>query len=331
MFNLVNQLIVVVVVSHSPMQPVAHPNKYIFSRINGAAMETGDDEHHLHHHHQLVQPQLKRLSHEDIHMDSGYASYNLTGTSCSTNLSGSSPLLQSSASSTSSSVRKLLDLEPISEHRELHFLPPPLNETPTTRSIRQINEFHITTPVQNFAQLETTPTKGNYFFRSAQSPRGKGHAGRTGDRTVAMAIDTAAIGITAIHRQQVTPQKHGSASQLSFVKHVSFSDKLKSTRRSPNSHMPIAEDDLENDENCFDGSQMNASIGFSPINKSVGILHESPRRPGTSTPKRMIDRVSTKTVAKCQFTTSSPRGNILASLIPLVIIHCSFRFSVTFC
>lgn len=279
-------------------------------------MESGELANSNAHHgddHPLGLSHHKRISNEtDIHMDSGYTSLysdNLTGTSsASTSLSGSSPWLPSSAlsaSSSSSSARKVFDLEPILEVNQLEFLSPPLHETPTTRSIRQISDFHITTPVQHSAQVETTPTKSNYFSRIQPSPREKYH-GRLNDG------DNMGGAVSTMHRSQLTPQKRGRSDDLPYIKVVSFSDKLNTTHSYASGNMSFSEHNAtENDENSFDSGRMNTSVAFSPINKSASILQESPRRTiGTSTPKRLISRPSTKTIAKCQFLTSSPKGRV---------------------
>lgn len=277
-------------------------------------MDTGEISHSHHQHNDGQQSQqqsflamqFKRRSSNEIdsmhssgHMDSGYTSalsYNLTGTSTST----FSPSLQSS-----SSVRRQYELGTIEEGREQHYPKATTFETPTTRSAREIDNFHISTPpVQQFrAQNETTPTKAytNPFQCSLASPHTKrnGDALMTTQAHVKNIIPTSAL--VAANRTQKTPQK----------RNVSFSDKLNSVRSysSSGSMLQIEEEPMENDENSFDGNQMNASIPISPINKSnVGILTESPRHViDTSTPKRPINRPSTKTIAKCQRITSSPK------------------------
>lgn len=288
-------------------------------------METGDvvqfnDEMMLGRHN-------KQFSNDsvDVHLDSGYTSgYNTTGGS--TNLSGASSFLQTTAATNNDSAgRRFFDLEPITEGHESMFPAPPLtsgtissaassasftplgplNETPTTRSIRQISAFHITTPpihqnnVNKLANLnETTPTKKLNYFRG-------GHV-RQSPRTNVAASSAMA--------HSKTPQKISTkAIGHEFVKHVSFSDKLSALKSfSSSDSMSFTDDvgaeDLENNENSMSGTPLgNISIGFSPINKSMSILHDSPRR-YISTPKRIFKRSSTQTVAKCEYTNRSPIG-----------------------
>lgn len=230
----------------------------------------------------------KLINESDVHLDSGYTSYNITG---STNSSGSSPFLTSNPPS----VRKQFDLEPISENHEATFLAPSpqLNETPTTKSIRQISAFHITTPIHNVAHQETTPTKSNFWSADYTSPRPK--------------VRTSAAKYGSPLR--LTPNKR-SARGLSITKHVSFSDKLQTEN--------------EEKENSYAGADV--SIGFSPIanhNNSIAMSQESPRRIlESSTPLHNIyKRPKVQTVAKCQFTENSPRSKL----------HAHFFFLLFFC
>lgn len=291
-------------------------------------METGDVVHF--NDEMMLGKHNKQFSNDsvDAHLDSGYTSgYNTTGGS--TNLSGASSFLQTTtATSNDSAGRRFFDLEPITEGHESMFPAPPLasatissaafsaslsaftqlgplNETPTTRSIRQISAFHITTPpihqnnVNKLANLnETTPTKKLNYFRSGQV--------RKSPRT------NATTSLAMPHAK--TPQRKSSkVIGHELVKHVSFSDKLKGLKSFCSSgSMSFTDDvgaeDLENIENSMSGTPLgNISIGFSPINKSMSILHDSPRR-YISTPKRIFKRSSTQTIAKCEYTNRSPIG-----------------------
>lgn len=101
----------------------------------------------------------------DYSADSGY----LTNSSINHTGASSSRLCNLS----SASFKRSVDLAPINELQEFNCSEASQscasNETPTTKSIRQLNAFHINTPPLN--RSETTPTKGNYFAQAIRSDR----------------------------------------------------------------------------------------------------------------------------------------------------------------
>lgn len=113
--------------------------------------------------HQSAFDGLKKLGDaKDYSADSGY----ITNMSMSNSAASSSRI----GNLTGSSFKRSLDLAPISELHEFGHtdaVPPSQAaatfgaiETPTTKSIRQLSAFHISTPPPN--RSETTPTKSNY-------------------------------------------------------------------------------------------------------------------------------------------------------------------------
>lgn len=257
----------------------------------------------------------KFINESDVGFDSGYAStssstYNVTA---SNNVSSESPVIGSV--SHSSIPRKSLDLETIAENYESTFMensPAPLNETPTTRSIRQISAFHITTPQNNRNVLETTPTKSNYFYNT----RSANKSGQKKSRSIGSANRSP--------MQQILPtsQKKGNRFNLSFK------EKLKSTDNLENEYLDMFEESADI-ENSFSISMVDPANELSPIghhNRSAATTPRSKQRVSlqrhpsgieSSTPKHgPIKRSNPQTVAKSHFI-SSALGGILIFLMTL--------------
>lgn len=218
----------------------------------------------------------------DVHLDSGYAS----SVSISYNQSMASivhsPLISTSAVQSS---KRSIDLEPIAEHFE-QSVSPSVVETPTTRSMRQLSEFHIQTPENARRTIETTPTKSSYRFNDLCGGRNS------------------------------TPKKNRTILSSPYqTRHQKLmtADKLKPIRDS--------DSDMENRENSVEMSGMNQSFGFSPItynnrdhasSAAATITSDSAlkrtalqRHPSgieSSTPvSRTFKRTNTQTVAKSHF------------------------------
>lgn len=246
----------------------------------------GDDS--VIHHPMNNQKKLINDSSIDVHFDSGYASaasisYNQTDASASTSMKKS--------------------LEPIAENCELTFNDASgasIIETPTTKSIRQLNEFHIQTPQNDKRMMETTPTKANYFSRALRS----GQKSSTKENRN-----------SAISPYKGTPNKrNGSGASYSSM-HLSFTEKM----RSGDMLKPFSFHDSvsENVENSFEMSANEPSIDYSPItnhNKSATstvttmldnnrrTLQRHPSGIESSTPiSRSFKRTHTQTIAKTHF------------------------------
>lgn len=174
----------------------------------------------------------------DGNLDSGYASnFSISQNHITTNSSKLANITNSPRRSSSASFKKSIDLQTINENYELQSS---LNatETPTTRSIRQLSEFHIQTP-QNAKNIsETTPTKSNYFNVPNSGPR----SGRKKNRS----------------RLQWSPYQNSPTKRKSDPMTI----KSPSNRCTLNSEFDLNdENDAENLESIYD-----RSIGFSPIN-----------------------------------------------------------------
>lgn len=242
----------------------------------------------------------KLINESDIGLDSGYAStstsaYNITETN---NVSAGSPEVPSLTQT--SIPRKSIDLETIAENDELSFVQtsPSVNETPTTRSIRQINAFHITTP-QN-TKNETTPTKSCFYTTrsvhksSHKKSRSIGGANRS-----------------PMHQLLTASQKKSRGLSMTFK------DKLKSTDNLENELF----EETENNENNFSISMddpaispishHNRSASTTPRSKQRVSLQRYPSGIESSTPKHgPIKRGNPQTVAKSHFMSSVAGGNL---------------------
>lgn len=107
------------------------------------------------------------MEQSDATVDSGYMtnwsiSHNHTATSSFTSSRIGSP--RSALASGTASFKQCTELETIAEHFDTKSS---AVETPTTRNIRQLSEFHINTPQNNRSQFETTPKKPNYFLNAS--------------------------------------------------------------------------------------------------------------------------------------------------------------------
>lgn len=149
-----------------------------------------------------------------------------------------------------------------------------LQETPTTRSIRHLDAFHINTPQNVQNQMETTPKKANYF----SNVYGSGSNGS---------------------QQSI---------RWSFNK---SSPRLRSQRKSFSARSTLFESIDENYENTFNDDEVNPcdqSIGVSPIkahNNSVAkqpeklvSLSRHPSGIDSSTPKHSFKRTRTQSIVK---------------------------------
>lgn len=228
------------------------------------------------HHPKNIHKKLINDSSIDVHFDSGYASaasisYNQTDASASTSLKKS--------------------LEPIAENCELTFNDASgasIIETPTTKSIRQLNAFHIQTPQNDKRMMETTPTKANYFSRALRSSQKS---------------STKENRYSEMSPYKGTPNKrNGSGASYSSM-HL-FQDSVS-----------------ENVENSFEMSANEPSIDYSPItnhNKSATsmattmldnnrrTLQRHPSGIESSTPiSRSFKRTHTQTIAKTHFDTGN--------------------------
>lgn len=163
-----------------------------------------------------------------------------------------------------------------------------LQETPTTRSIRHLNAFHINTPQNTRDQLETTPKKANYFYNL------HGSCTRSGNKNTH----------NRSSRIRWTPNKSSPKSRSSTDRMKSFSSQ---------SSMYGSVD--ENYENVFNNDEAsehacNQSIGVSPIkphNTSSTIVRMPEKSEGiqrhasgieSSTPKNNFKRVRTQSIVK---------------------------------
>lgn len=242
----------------------------------------------------------------DFGLDSGYAStssstYNITGAN---NVSSESPGV---ASQTHSSIpRKSIDLETIDEHYEVSFVPisPSVNETPTTRSIRQINAFHITTPQNAKNVLETTPTKSNYFYNTRSTHKGSHKKSRS----------SGSASRSPMHQKLTASQKKARGISMTFK------EKLKSTDNLENEFLELIEE-TENNENDFSISMEDAAISpighhnrsttTTPRSKQRGSLQRYPSGIESSTPKHgPTKRGNPQTVAKSHFMNTLAGGNL---------------------
>lgn len=234
----------------------------------------------------------------DIHSESGYAS---------------AAFISYNQTATSASISMKRSLEPIAENYELTFRDSSgasMNETPTTRSARQLSEFHIQTPPNDKRMQETTPTKANYYTQALRSSQKS---------------STKKKRSLVLSPYKVTPNKrNGNNSRTYSPMHLSFMDKMMSAEK----HKRFAQsDDNEDIENSFEMSVNDPSIELSPIghqNKSLTMtttasmnMHDGNRRTlqrhpsgiESSTPihSHSIRRTNTQTVARAQFDTQSAR------------------------
>lgn len=207
----------------------------------------------------------------DVQMDSGYASYNQTVASISYSMKRS--------------------LEPIAENYESTFNEASIIETPTTRNIRQLTDFHIQTPPNQKQLQETTPTKANHFLRSSHV---KGSTKKIRN---------------AWSPYKRTPDKENSSDAIYSI----INPWLKP--------VDTVDIDSENIENNFEMSVNEPSIEYSPIdhhNKGLvstvtiapGInkrtLQRHPSGIESSTPiSRSTRRTLTQSAVKAQFDTEN--------------------------
>lgn len=227
--------------------------------------------------------QMINDSGSDIHMDSGYAS-------------AASISYNQTVASASSSMKK--SLEPIAENYESTFNEASSAsniETPTTRSTRQLSEFHIQTPQNDKRIMETTPTKAKNPLRPSQKSSTKKNRS------------------TVWSPYKGTPNKRNDSGTNYPSMHVSFTDKMKSAEQHKHYGLYDSTDnDNENIENNFEISVNEPS--FSPIdhhNKSLisevpilsgRTLQRHPSGIESSTPiTRPMKHTHTQTVAKTQF------------------------------
>lgn len=214
----------------------------------------------------------KKVSMEqsDATLDSGYMtnwsiSHNHTATSSFTSSRIGSPR----SALASGSFKQFTELETIAENLEAKSS---AVETPTTKNIRQLSEFHINTPQNNRGQFETTPKKPNYFLNAS--------GGSLSSR---------------------------KKNRLSWGPYESPNSKRNSAGKikSPGKRSALID---QNDENSYDENACNQSIYFSPIkshnNSYVIQASNSPRATiqrhasgiGTSTPKISFKRMHTHSV-----------------------------------
>lgn len=170
---------------------------------------------------------------DDIHLDSGYAS----SASISYNQSGiiHSPYTSSSIGHFS---KGSTDLETIIEHYE-QIGPPSTIETPTTHSIRKLNEFHIQTPNNAKSLLETTPKKSIYRYNDIRGNR------------------------------SITPKKNRNNCSPYKFKSCEKSRRGQSRLSFDKSNFEM---DTENIENSFSANVADQSIGLSPIVKQRDLI-----------------------------------------------------------
>lgn len=193
-------------------------------------------------------------------------------------------------------------LEPIAENYEATFNETShvsVIETPTTRSMRQLSEFHIQTPQNDKRKQEMTPTKANYSYNISRS----GHKSSTKENR------------NSASPYKTTPNKtYGSATN-----YRSFTQKINSASATKNRHIGLY--DSTDIDDSFEMSVNEPSIECSPIavhSKSfisaAAIMHDSQRRTlqrhpsgiESSTPiSRAIKRTHTQTVAKTHFNEDS--------------------------
>ncbi|XP_031630455.1 uncharacterized protein LOC116345331 [Contarinia nasturtii] len=196
------------------------------------------------------------------------------------NATASTSGLSSSAKFSSTSFKRSIDLETISENIEPN---ENLQETPTTRSIRYLNAFHINTPQNARNQIETTPTKANIFYNPYDSSsRNSGKKNRSQNN------------IRWSHNRS-SPRIRSASGRKSLSRQTTF------------------ESFDENFENIFNDDGENPcdqSIGVSPIKpfnnstmvtKQMEKVPELQRHPSgieSSTPKNLFRRTHTQTIVK---------------------------------
>lgn len=185
-----------------------------------------------------------------------------------------------------------------------------LQETPTTRSIRHLNAFHINTPQNTRDQLETTPKRANYFYNL------HGSCTRSGNKA-----------------------KHNLSSGIrwsldkSSPKLRSSTDRMKSFSSQSSAYGSLD----ENYENVFNNDEAsehacNQSIGVSPIkphNTSSTIVRLPEKSEGiqrhasgieSSTPKNNFKRIRTQSIVK-------PKMNLVDELTRDRLIRKTQSFS----
>lgn len=160
-----------------------------------------------------------------------------------------------------------------------------LQETPTTRNIRHLTEFHINTPQNASQQLDTTPTKANYFSNLYDSSRSSHKK-----NSVRWSLNRSSPRL----KYAATGQGRKSLSQTTLFESID-----------------------ENYENMFteNGANVcNQSIGMSPIKphntsgsmndeqkpKKVQILQRNPSGIESSTPKTNFRRNRTQSIVKAK-------------------------------
>lgn len=209
------------------------------------------------------------MEQSDATLDSGYMtnwsiSHNHTATSSFTSSRNGSPR----SALASGSFKQFTELETIAENLDAKSS---TVETPTTRNIRQLTEFHINTPQNNRSQFETTPKKPNYF----------------------------------LHTSGGSSLSARKKKRFSWGPYESPNPKRNSVGKikSPGKRSALFD---RNDENSYDENVCDQSIYFSPIkshNNShvIQANHNSPRGNiqrhasgiGTSTPKFSFKRTHT--------------------------------------
>lgn len=207
------------------------------------------------------------MEHSDATLDSGYMtnwsiSHNHTATSSFTSSRNGSPR----TALASGSFKQFTELETIAENLDAKSS---AVETPTTRNIRQLSEFHINTPQNNRSQFETTPKKPNYF------------------------LNTSGGSLSARKKKR-----------FSWGPYESPNSKRNSAGKikSPGKRSTLFD---RNDENSYDENVCDQSIYISPIkshnnsnviqasNSPRGNIQRHPSGIGTSTPKFNIRRTLT--------------------------------------
>lgn len=217
----------------------------------------------------------------DANLDSGY----MTNWSIS-----QSQITTSSSRLNNSSFKRSFDLIPITENIESQFVEQQAKnvstsfatiETPTTKSIRQLDAFHINTPQNLKNQSETTPTKANYFANVLNS------GSKSGRKKCRISWSP----------YQASPSK----------KHQKSFEQLNSPNRQGN----LSD---ANNENNFDGNVQDQSIGFSPIethnasnamSEKLENQHTIQRYPSgieSSTPKKLSElrRIHTQSIVRAR-------------------------------
>lgn len=158
-----------------------------------------------------------------------------------------------------------------------------MQETPTTRSARHLDAFHINTPQNDRNHMETTPKKANYFSNPYDSGLRDSDKQNSSQNSIRWSLDKS------------SPRLRSSAQRKSFSARSTLFESI----------------DENYDENTYDevSNPCDQSIGVSPIkhNNSIMIAKQPEKVQGlqrypsgieSSTPKNTFKRTRTQSIVK---------------------------------